>query len=27
VVLAGNDVVADGLDEAILDLLPQEARA
>jgi cyclic 2,3-diphosphoglycerate synthase len=27
VVLAGNDVVADGLDEAVLDLLPQKARA
>lgn len=27
VVLAGNDVVADGLDEAILGLLPQEAPA
>ncbi len=26
VVLAGNDVVADGLDEAVLALLPQEAR-
>ena len=27
VVLAGNDVLADGLDEAVLGLLPQEARA
>jgi cyclic 2,3-diphosphoglycerate synthase len=26
-VVAGNEVVADGLDEAILDLVPQEARA
>ena len=27
IVIAGNDVVADGLDEAILALVPQEARA
>ncbi|HKT45773.1 MAG TPA: hypothetical protein VJQ85_13295 [Gaiellaceae bacterium] len=27
IVLAGNDVVADGLDEAILELVPQGARA
>ena len=26
-VLAGNDVVSEGLDEAVLALLPQEARA
>jgi cyclic 2,3-diphosphoglycerate synthetase len=27
VVLAGNEVVADGLDDAVLELVPQEARA
>ena len=27
VVLAANDVVADGLDEALLDLLPEAVRA